>query len=52
MRLPPPWTSTTGRRARHGGDLVEHLRLVGDRRAAQLDDEDLAHVVYSEFSMT
>ena len=38
--------------ARDGGDLVQHLSLLGDRRATQLDDEDLAHVVYSEFSMT
>ena len=37
---------------RDGRDLVEHLPLVGDRRAAQLDDEDLAHVVYSQFSIT
>ena len=35
-----------------GRDLVEHLALVGDGRATELDDEDFAHVVYSEFSMT
>jgi hypothetical protein len=34
------------------GDLVEDLALVGDRGPAELDDEDLAHVVYSEFSIT
>ena len=33
-------------------DLAQHLGLVGDRRPAELDDEDLAHVVYSAFSMT
>ena len=37
---------------RDRGDLREHLALLGDGRAAELDDEDLAHVVYSEFSMT
>ena len=31
---------------------LEDLRLVRDGRAAELDDEDLAHVVYSEFSTT
>src|SRR4029079_848166 len=34
------------------GHFVEDLGLVGDRRPAQLDDEDFAHVVYSEFSTT
>ena len=37
---------------RDRGHLVEHLALLGDGRATQLDDEDLAHVVYSEFSIT
>jgi len=26
--------------------------LVGQRRSAELEDEDFAHVVYSAFSMT
>ena len=34
------------------GHLVEDLLLIGDRRPTQFDDEDLAHVVYSEFSIT
>ena len=38
--------------ARDRGDLGEHLPLVRERRPAQLDDDDLAHVVYSEFSRT
>ena len=38
--------------ARDRGHFLEHLALVRDRRAAELDDEDLAHVVYSLFSMT
>jgi hypothetical protein len=33
-------------------DLRQHLLLVRERRPAQLDDHDLAHVVYSEFSCT
>ena len=34
-------------------DLGEDLLLVGERRPAQLDDDDpAAHVVYSEFSRT
>ena len=33
-------------------DLRQHLGLLRDRGPAQLDDEDLAHVVYSLFSMT
>ena len=37
---------------RDPGDLLEDLPLFRDRRAAELDDEDVAHVVYSEFSMT
>ena len=41
-----------GTSPRDRGHFREHLALVGDRRAAQLDDQDLAHVVYSEFSMT
>ncbi len=32
--------------------LGEHLLLVGERRPAELEDEDLAHVVYSAFSIT
>jgi hypothetical protein len=32
--------------------LVEDLALIGDGRATELDDQDLAHVVYSEFSIT
>jgi len=38
--------------SRDRGHLVEDLRLVRNRRATELDDENLAHVVYSEFSMT
>ncbi len=34
------------------GDLAEDLALLGDRRPAELDDDDLAHVVYSAFSIT
>jgi hypothetical protein len=41
------WTSTRDR-----GHFREHLRLIRNRRPAQLDDEDLTHVVYSEFSIT
>ena len=52
MRLPPPWTSTTGRRRATCGDLGEDLLLLGEGGAAELDDDDLAHVVYSEFSFT
>ena len=52
IRLPPPWTSTTGRFLRDRGDLREHLPLVRERRPAQLHDDDLAHVVYSLFSRT
>src|SRR5262245_60331276 len=37
---------------RDRGHFLEHLGLVADRRPAQLDDEDLAHVVYSLFSTT
>ena len=33
-------------------DLGQDLLLVGERRPAELDDDDLAHVVYSEFSRT
>ena len=33
-------------------DLVEDVRLVGERRPAELEDEHFAHVVYSAFSMT
>ena len=51
MRLPPPWTRTTGRRRATAATSASTCALVGDRRAAELDDEDLAHVVYSEFSM-
>ena len=52
MRLPPPWTRTTGRRRATAATSASTCDLVGDRRPAELDDEDLAHVVYSEFSMT
>src|SRR4029078_3273465 len=41
-----------GTAPRDSGHFGEDLRLVGDRGPAQLDHEDLAHVVYSEFSMT
>ncbi|MEJ7697290.1 MAG: hypothetical protein WKF78_11890 [Candidatus Limnocylindrales bacterium] len=41
-----------GTMARERGHFPEDLGLLGDRRAAELDDEDLAHVVYSLFSMT
>ena len=41
-----------GTAPRDRGHFREDLALVRDGRAAQLDDEDLAHVVYSEFSMT
>ena len=34
------------------GHFVEDVGLVGQRRAAELEDEDFAHVVYSAFSMT
>ena len=43
IRLPPPWTSTTGRWRAIAATSLEHLPLLGDRRAAELDDEDLAH---------
>ena len=33
-------------------DLLQHLLLLGERRPAELDDDDVAHVVYSEFSFT
>ena len=36
----------------HGGHLGQHLLLVGEGRPAELQDEDLAHVVYSAFSIT
>ena len=41
-------------RARAGDlrDLAQHLLLLGERRPAELDDDDVAHVVYSEFSFT
>ena len=35
-----------------GRDLGQHLLLLGEGRAAELEDEDLAHVVYSAFSIT
>jgi hypothetical protein len=38
--------------ARDLGHLDQHLLLLGERRATELDDDDLAHVVYSEFSRT
>ena len=38
--------------ARDRRDLVENVGLVGQRRSAELEDEDFAHVVYSAFSMT
>ena len=38
--------------ARDRGHLGQDLGLLGDGRATQLDDEDLAHVVYSLFSIT
>ena len=41
-----------GPAARDRGHFRRAPGLVGDRRAAELDDEDLAHVVYSQFSMT
>ena len=41
-----------GTSTRDRGHFREHLRLLGDRRPAELDDEDLTQVVYSEFSMT
>ena len=41
-----------GTATRDRGHFRQHLALVGDGRAAELDDEDLAHVVYSEFSIT
>ena len=34
------------------GHLGQHLLLVGEGRPAELEDEDLAHVVYSAFSIT
>ena len=34
------------------GHLGQHLLLVGERRPTELEDEDLAHVVYSAFSIT
>ena len=41
-------------RARAGDlrDLAQHLLLLRERRPADLDDDDVAHVVYSEFSLT
>ena len=41
-------------RARAGDlrDLDQHLLLLRERRPADLDDDDVAHVVYSEFSLT
>jgi hypothetical protein len=41
-----------GAPTRDDGDLVEDVRLVGERRPAELQDEHFAHVVYSAFSMT
>ena len=41
-----------GALASDGRDLVEDVRLVGERRPAELEDEHFAHVVYSAFSMT
>ena len=41
-----------GPRAGDRRDLVEDVRLVGERGPAELEDEDFAHVVYSAFSMT
>jgi hypothetical protein len=38
--------------SRNDGNLGEHLALLGERRATELDDDDLAHDVYSEFSLT
>ena len=38
--------------ARDGGYLLQDLLLIGERRPAELDDDDLAHEVYSEFSRT
>ena len=35
-----------------GGYLDQDLALLGEGRPAELDDDDLAHVVYSEFSFT
>ena len=37
---------------RDRGHFRQDLALFGDGRAAQLDDQDLAHVVYSLFSIT
>ena len=34
------------------GHLGQDLALLGERRAAELDDDDLAHDVYSAFSLT
>ena len=52
MRFPPPWTRTTGRRRATAATSARTWRLVGDRRATELDDQHFAHVVYSEFSIT
>jgi hypothetical protein len=41
-----------GTSTRDRGHLLEDLLLIRDGRTAELDDEDLTHVVYSEFSMT
>ncbi len=41
-----------GTATRDRGHFLEHLALLGDGRPTELDDEDLAHVVYSEFSIT
>ena len=41
-----------GPSTRDRGHVRQHLGLLGDRGATELDDEDLAHVVYSLFSIT
>ena len=52
IRLPPPWTTTIGRRRATCAISASICRCSAERRAAELDDDDLAHVVYSEFSVT
>src|SRR6185295_15889328 len=41
-----------GPTTRDRGHVRQHVRLIGYGRATEFDDEDLAHVVYSEFSIT
>ncbi len=50
--LAAPVDEDDGSPARDGGHFGEDLGLVRDRRPTKLDDQNLAHVVYSLFSVT